>query len=156
MQFDRYEFIKDDKRLEYEFYSEGPRGLIKKKVSYSRLPGIKTKAYNLSFGDWDDSTHNVNDKITSNNNDRDKILRTVAFTVLNFIEDHPDAYIFMQGSTEVRTRLYQMNIRTFWKEINIWFIVRGYVDNQWQTIKQGINYSAFLLEPRKQLTFDKV
>lgn len=149
MHLDSYYFVKDPDTPQYEFYSEGPKGRIRKTVIYIRLPGLKTEAYNLSFGDWDNAVNKINDKIVTNNADRDKVLVTVAFTILAFIEDHPNAFIFVQGSTEVRTRLYQMNIRRFWKEINIRFIVRGFIDNQWQDLQPGINYSSFLLELRK-------
>ncbi|RXK82825.1 DUF6934 family protein [Filimonas effusa] len=149
MLLDSYAFVKDTRKSYYEFYSEGPRGRIKKAVVYIRLRGIKTEAYNLSFGDWDDAAQTINDKAVTNNADRDKILVTVAFTVLDFIETNPEAFVFLQGSTESRTRLYQMNIWRFWKEINVWFIVRGFISDRWENLQRGTNYSSFLLEVRK-------
>jgi len=43
----------------FEFYSEGPRGRIKKVVQYS-LTGTKN-VYNLGFGDFDEDTGEISD-----------------------------------------------------------------------------------------------
>lgn len=147
MKLDRYAFTKE-KGMFYVFYSEGPKGRIRKVIEYSRLPGIKSEAYNLSFGDWDEVRFKMNDKAVSNNADRDKVLATVGATVIDFIQSHPDAFVFAQGSTEARTRLYQMSINRLWNEINTKFVVRGFVNSKWEELKPGINYTAFLLELR--------
>ena len=76
----------DDNRIAYEFLSEGPRGTIKKVVLYQELEqGI----YNLAFGDWDEKAYKIIDHTKTNNNDRNKILATVAATVIDFMKHYP-------------------------------------------------------------------
>lgn len=64
--------------------------------------------------------------MNTNNEDRQKVLATVADTVVDFLNNHRQAAIFAKGSTASRTRLYQMNILAYWKEITealIWYKV---------------------------------
>lgn len=146
MQLETYIFVKDPGKHYYEFYSEGPKGYVKKVVEYTRLDGLKTESYNLSFGDWDENSQRVNDKTTTNNEDRDKVLATVAATVIDFMQKRPNAFLFAQGSTPGRTRLYQMSINKLREEILNHFVVRRFVNNKWQYFEPGMNYTAFLLE----------
>ena len=64
--------------------------------------------FNLGFGDQDESTGKINDLTISNNSDTDRILATVAATILEFTAHFPDAIVYVKGSTPARTRLYQM------------------------------------------------
>ncbi len=141
MQLETYPFIKSPENRNYEFYSEGPNGKIKKVVEYFRLPELDAEVFNLAFGDWDENNNCINDLSTSNNADRDKVLATV----VEFMEKHPNAIIIATGSTMSRTRLYQMGISKLWNEINELFEVQGYIDEVWQPFKQGVNYKSFLL-----------
>ena len=62
--------VSDDRR-KYEFYSEGPRGRIKKVVVYIQIgPGL----FNLGFGDWNEESRTPDDANRSNNGDRDQVL----------------------------------------------------------------------------------
>lgn len=97
------------------FLSEGPRGIIKKVVAYQK---IRDNIYNLAFGDWDEKAQKPNDKARSNNGDRNKVLATVASTVISFIQYYPSAIVFAEGSTPAKTRLYQIGINHHWLEIN--------------------------------------
>jgi hypothetical protein len=49
-------------RHTYEFYSEGPKGTIKKTVIYSQVVG---NLYNLGFGDWKEQIHGLDDSSRS-------------------------------------------------------------------------------------------
>ena len=40
----------------YEFFSEGPKGKIKKVVRYRLIEAYPNKVYNLGFGDKDETT----------------------------------------------------------------------------------------------------
>lgn len=126
----------------YEFYSEGPRGRIKKVVLYTE---IGKNLFNLGFGDWNEERQELDDSSRSNNNDRDKVLATVAFTTLDFIGKHPNANIFVEGSTSARTRLYQMGISYNFLEINDTFEIKGFVKEDWEVFQNGRNYEAFLI-----------
>ena len=142
---DRYAVISDDERLVYEFLSEGPNGIIKKVVFYQE---IDDSFFNIGFGDWDEINQTINDKIRSNNNDRDKVLRTVAYTAIDFIKHHPNATIFATGSTPARTRLYQIGIFANLPEISKLFEVEGFIEDEWQPIQKRRNYRAFMLKTK--------
>jgi hypothetical protein len=142
MNLDKYSIVARNDHMSYEFYSEGPKGLIKKVILYKKLDWDKN-IFSLGFGDWDEKTQNVDDKVTSNNSDRDKVLATVAATVLDFAKRNPGAIVYAEGATPSRTRLYQMGIRAHWSEINMQFDIRGYRQGEWETFHPGNNYEAF-------------
>lgn len=143
-----YHFVKRPESHYYEFFSEGPNGSIKKVVEYFRLQELEDEVFNLAFGDWNEERHRINDLSISNNADRDKVLATVAATVIDFMEDHPDAIIIAAGSTPARTRLYQMGIAKVFQEISRNFEIQGYINNSWRPFQKEVNYTAFLLKAR--------
>jgi hypothetical protein len=148
MKEEKYSFKKIHEESYYEFFSEGPKGKIKKIVRYKLIAEFPNNIYNLSFGDWNEQTGDADDSVTTNNADRQKVLATVAETMLDFVRHNPAVFIFAQGSTLSRTRLYQMGISAFWNEIDRFFIVIGYVNDQWQPFSKGINFKAFLIKPK--------
>lgn len=126
----------------YVFFSEGPRGKIAKAVIYSQTDG---NLFNLAFGDWNEELQDLDDFSRSNNGDRDKILSTVAFTVLDFIKVFPDARIYIEGSTPARTRLYQIGIAANLLEINENFKVYGLFNDNWELFRKDKPYNSFLI-----------
>jgi hypothetical protein len=142
---ERYSVVSDNDHLTYEFLSEGPKGTIKKVVFYQE---INDNLFNLAFGDWDETKQKIDDKIKSNNNDRNKVLATVALTAVDFIKYHPEALIFAEGSTPARTRLYQMGILANWRDINQSFDVEGFWNGKWESFEQHKNYQAFILKAK--------
>lgn len=80
MKYPRYPVIASDDYT-YDFFSEGPRGRIKKGIFYLQ---IEENFFNLAFGDWNKELQDLDDSSRSNNGDRDKILATVAYTALDF------------------------------------------------------------------------
>ena len=146
MQEDKYSFKKLPETFYYEFFSLGPKGEIKKVVRYRLVEEFPTPIFNLGFGDWNEHSGEMNDRITTNNNDRQKVLATVADTIFDFTKNHPGCLIFAQGSTESRTRLYQMGIAAFWEEVNSSFVVLGYYNEGWEAFEKGTNYEAFLIK----------
>jgi hypothetical protein len=143
MNLPKYQVSADDERFLYEFFSEGPKGRIKKTVIYSE---IEDGLFNLAFGDWNEDLNKLDDSIRSNNGDRDKILATVASTAIDFTDRFPQAEIFTEGSSPARTRLYQMGISNNLAEISEDFEIQGYIDHEWQPFRKGINYEAFLIQ----------
>jgi hypothetical protein len=134
--------IAEDYRL-YFFYSEGPKGIIKKAVIYSSLGN---GLYNLSFGDWNEKLNKIDDSIRTNNGDRGKVPATVAFTALDFTDKFLKASLFMEGSTPSRTRLYQIGIGNNLSEINKHFDIYGYRLQRWEPFTHARNYDAFLAD----------
>jgi hypothetical protein len=144
MNLERYKYFTNDYQA-YEFYSEGPKGRIKKAVVYSKIHNDPT-VYNLAFGDEDIVTGKISDSIVSNNQDRDIVLATVAATIIAFSERYGNHFIYATGSSESRTRLYQISISMLWNEIETDFIVFGFRENEWHEFQRNINYEAFLVK----------
>lgn len=148
MHLPKYAVLTDVKHETYEFQSYGPNGIIKKVVYYTEIePGI----FNLAFGDWDKTEQKIKDNTRSNNADRDKVLATVAYTTIDFIEHHPNAVLFAQGETPAKTRLYQMGIAANKKEISQLFNIMAFTAGNWEPFKEGKNYEAFALKAKENL-----
>jgi hypothetical protein len=146
MNLDRYNYFTNDYQA-YEFFSEGPKGRIRKLVIFTKIPDTEPPIYNLAFGDAHPVTRKLDDAVISNNEDRDIVLATVANTIATFCDHHGNHYIYAEGSTPSRTRLYQMGIAGLWDEISTDFEVYGLKENDWQQFKPyGMNYKAFLVK----------
>jgi hypothetical protein len=150
MNLEKYSITSDHHHLTYEFLSQGPNGTIKKVVQYQK---IGEDVYNLALGDWDEANQKINTNVRSNNDDRDKVLTTVASTVIDFIKYYPAATIFAQGITPGKTRLYQMGINSNWREISLLFDVQGFFkeknsNGNWEPFEQRKNYQAFALKAK--------
>ncbi len=87
----------------------------------------------------------INDLSISNNNDRDKILATIASAVLDFTAIFPDMMVYAKGSTPARTRLYQMGIAANYTEISSLLHVYGFLEGHWHKFEANINYDAFFV-----------
>ncbi|WP_341842455.1 DUF6934 family protein [Chitinophaga caseinilytica] len=142
MNLDSYPVISSDDLLTHTFVSEGPKGKIEKHISFQT---IGRNCFNLAFGDWVDERKSINDKNRSNNLDREKVLSTVANTVQAFMLRYPMSRIFVRGSTQARTRLYQMRLLSYLHEINKDFLLEGFHENEWETFQPNNNYSSFSL-----------
>jgi len=93
--------------------------------------------------------NDVDDMVNTNNQDRQRVLATVADTVIDFLKHHSEVSVFAKGSTKSRTRLYQMNITAFWNEIVYGsFIVNGYLNKEWLPFQKGINFEAFIIRKK--------
>ncbi|HEY6502812.1 MAG TPA: hypothetical protein VIZ28_02445 [Chitinophagaceae bacterium] len=144
MKLPKYPLKAEKSLMVFEFTSEGPRGQIKKLVKYSET-NLKD-LYNLAFGDKDDKTSEINDKIISNNGDSDMVLATVVATVYAFTDKYPDAWVFATGSTKARTRLYRIGITKYLLEIKRDFQVFGLKDEEWEPFGKDVIYEAFLVK----------
>lgn len=144
-----YDYFVSEDFFRYEFCSEGPNGKIKKIISFTRVNLNGNICFNLAFGDVDGE--GMNDLVTSNNQDAEKVLATVAQAVISFTNKYPDALIFAEGSTPSRTRRYQMGIDKFWKDIDLEFEVYGLFRNKgFEPFRSGINYIAFACKRKKK------
>jgi hypothetical protein len=146
MNLEQYLAVPNNDHTVYTFYSEGSNGRIEKVVSYHRIKDSQENLFNLSFGDWNNEINDVDYLAISNNNDLEKILATVASTVVEFLQLNPTALIYAEGATPSRTRLYQMKIASHWSEIGKLLHVYGWTDNQWKPFQKGVNYEAFMAE----------
>jgi hypothetical protein len=146
MLLNQYEYFAKNNFLTYQFTSEGIKGSIEKIVQYSKLtiPGVGT-VYNLGFGDLDEDG-NVSDIANSNNGDMEKVLSTVANTVYDFLEHHPNQLVFAHGSTPIRTKLYQRKLIQMLKTISTEFDLYGLAEEGWVGFIGNEEYKAFLIK----------
>ena len=97
MHLERYDFFRSPTYKEYEFYSEGHKGRIRKVVQFYFVPASRVPFYNLGFGDWNETDNKIDDKSITNNGDAEKVLATVASIVLDFTAFFDEAMVFAQG-----------------------------------------------------------
>ena len=135
---------KDEKG--YWFYSEGPRGRIRKVIEFQWMRGLGSSTFNLAFGDFNESTGQLDDRSVSNNHDRLKVLHTVAVAIIRFLEDHPRSIILIKANSLARARLYQMMISSVWTTIEQEHEVYGKHEPYWSPFVKGLNYSEFLIK----------
>jgi len=144
MNEESYSFTKEPGIFYYEFFSEGPNGKIKKVVQFQQISPFQD-IYNLGFGDFNEQLGEIDDLSVSNNHDTQKVLATIARTVVDFMKQHPKAIIMARGSTPSRTRLYQMGISQIWNEVDNIFEIKGFNKNKWQPYERGKNFEAFFI-----------
>ena len=96
MKLPKYQLKSDDELSSFQFVSEGPKGLIVKRIQFSLIN--EDEIYNLAFGDKDSVNDEINDLAISNNGDSEKILATVIAAVYAFFDKHPKAWIYAIGS----------------------------------------------------------
>lgn len=138
-----YPINSDDDYISYRFLSIGTMGTIKKDVTFK---SVGLNIYFLTFGDKNELTGKLDDRVISNNGDRDKVLATVAEITLDFLAHHQDATVIAVGNTPGRSRLYQMSINSKWQEIREVYCVEGYFNNDWEDFQPGKYYEAFSIK----------
>ena len=75
MKLPKYQLKSGQELSSYEFTSEGPKGLITKRIQFTLIN--RKGIYNLAFGDKDPISGEINDLVISNNGDSEKVLATV-------------------------------------------------------------------------------
>jgi hypothetical protein len=148
MHLDKYELRAGEQLQVFEFNSVGPKGKIPKIVQYS--PTNYKDLYNLGFGDKNQETGEIDDRVISNNNDSEKVLATVIATLYAFIEKHKNTMVYATGSTKSRTRLYRMGISKYLSLIEEDFEIYGELDSGWEKFKTNVDYIAFLVKLKEQ------
>lgn len=126
----------------YAFFSIGKNGVILKVVAFEH---IEEKRYNLGFGDYDFSTQTVNDKIVSDNGDSEKVLATVLGILNEFLLKYPDYEVFIVGSSESRTRLYQIAINVYYEEFMAHYQIFGERNGVIESFEKNKKYESFLI-----------
>ena len=147
MKLPKYQLKATDKLSSYEFVSEGPKGLIVKRIQFTLIN--KDDVFNLAFGDKDPVSGTIDDLAISNNGDSEKILATVIGAVYAFCDKNPDAWILATGSSASRTRLYQIGIAKYYQDITEEFEIYGLIEENWELFESGKNYLAFLAKRKK-------
>lgn len=144
MYIDKYQLKSEEEFTRFEFISEGPKGAIRKLIEFQQTTDPET--YNLAFGDKHPITGNIDDLAVSNNGDAEKVLATVVAAIYIFLDNHPMAYVYAQGSTQARTRLYRMGINRFYEDVERDFYLYGRIGEDFITFEAGIEYEGFLVQ----------
>lgn len=152
MKYEYYVDLKSDvENGTFEFMSEGHNGRILKRIEFAPTQWVAIN--NLAFGDVKENG-DLDDLTISNNGDRNKILATILKVVDTYTCAFPERWIYFQGSTEHRTRLYRMAITLNFEELSTMFEI--YVDTTGQKefvqFQKGLNVKAFLIK-RKFVKF---
>lgn len=147
MRIPRYHLYGGSSGTVYSFISKGPAGRIEKIIQYAptNIPGI----YNLSLCDRDPVSGELNDDVTTNNGDTEKVLATVAFSIYLFTDQYSRARIFARGSSASRTRLYRIIIHKHFSILSRDFQVFGLTNNKWEFFVPAFPYDAFLVIRKK-------
>ena len=145
--FDNTYSLEYDENITFAFDSVGPQGVIRKMVQYQRIES--TDYYNLAFGDRIGNTNDIDDLVVSNNGDLQKILSTVAQTVITFTQQFPSASIVATGSTSARTRLYRIGISKHLLAIEESFEIFGFKEDNWHKFEMNTHYEVFLIKLKK-------
>ncbi len=144
MNVDKYQLKSIKDLTTFEFLSEGPKGLIRKKIQFqtTSTPNL----YNLAFGDTNRESGEIDDLVVSNNSDSQKVLATVVSAVYAFFDKHPEAYVYATGSSDVRTRLYRIGITKFYEQMIIDFYLYGQVGDEFFEFEIDKEYKGFLVQ----------
>ncbi len=132
----------------FEFESEGSKDKITKLIEFSEK-NLKD-FFNLAFGDKNEETGKIDDKIVSNNNDTEKVLATVVSAVLAFTDKYPDTWVYATGSTNSRTRLYRMGINKYFDEVQNEFHIYGELGDEWLPYEKDKVFDGYVVKRKKQ------
>lgn len=132
----------------FEFTSTGPRGAIRKHVSFTQMedPAVVS----LAFGDIVGEGLPASDRAVSDNGDRNKVLATVAEIVSMYTKAFPGRWVVFRGSTEARTRLYRIAIDLNFQDLSNRFDVFGlHPTGDAEPFTKNRRYFAFLIRRKK-------
>ncbi len=139
---EKYTYFTNFNGLDYEFESIGPKGIIIKVARFSKMKAVNT--YNFGFGDLNEATGEIDDSISSNNADQEKIIGTLGNIIVDFLGQNISSQIYIEGTDVRRTRFYQIYLNRYFDELNKNFIIFGFKNNSWSSFEKGVNYEAFL------------
>jgi len=126
----------------FTFTSVGKRS-IEKVVDF--IPTGSPNVMNLSFGDRlpDGSIDYVT---VSDNGDIRRVLATVVSIINNFTSSRPEVWIYFEGSTVERTRLYNRTLKIYYPIFSKLFEI-------WGVIKMGDDLDSIPFHPRAAIAY---
>ncbi|MEA5459243.1 hypothetical protein VB796_09355 [Arcicella sp. LKC2W] len=140
-----YDLTTLDNAQTFNFESIG-KEKIKKKILYQSTSG--ENFYNLALVDiLEDGSYD--DTVESNNGDMEKVLATVVKSFIYFFEQNPEAIVLFKGSTESRTRLYQIVINKELDNIISRFTILGINGMKFEPFRKNKSYDGFAIALKK-------
>ncbi|MDR6804310.1 hypothetical protein J2Y45_001579 [Dyadobacter sp. BE34] len=136
----------------YDYFSDGfckifyfagsGNGRIDKIVIFTQMQ--EPDAYSITLGNLRlDGSIDVHG--TAGDGDAAEILSTVAKVIAFFLVDHPQAAIFIEGTTAARVRLYQMAIVRELDDLGKYFDIHGFDGSDMEIFQPGRNYLSFTI-----------
>ena len=136
-----YDFQIGAEARTFFFISKGPR-TIAKQVIYAEttLPEF----FNLALADVEEDG-SQNFYSVRNNGDLERIMATVAQTLLVFFRTYPSAKVAFTGSTPARTRLYQIILAREIQAVATDFVLSGVKNNNLEDFRPNRDYDGFVI-----------
>lgn len=113
--------------LQHIFESINDEKIIKKIVAFVQVEE-NPDLFQLVFGDLT-SDGQIDVFSVSNNNDMKLVLTTVIGTLLTFFDKNPSKTVIFTGSTTARTRLYRAVISKHLKQSELFYDIKGILEN---------------------------
>jgi len=150
MNYEVYSGIKaNDDFSVFKFISTGPKGKIQKSVAF--MPTENPSIFDLGLADLIGEKAIPDDQVVSDNGDRNKVLATVAQITIMYTMAYPQRWVYFEGSTAARTRLYRIAIHLNLDELSSHFDIFGVLeDGQSERFEPGQHYQGFLVRRKKQ------
>ena len=135
-------------RVEYrfEFKSVSAEKVVDKVVLLSA--SNDNQIYNLALFDILPDG-NLSDLSETNNKDLKTVLATVIIIIVNFLGNHPDTFVFFQGSDARRQRLYRAVINKEYNQIETNFVVRGGIGQTVEIFRPNRPYEYFIINKKQ-------
>jgi len=76
----------------------------------------------------------------------EKELNTVVSVIYDFTELFPDVWVYAEGSTPSRTRLYQMKIVKYFDIVMRDFHLLCLLNGEWEEFRPKVNYEGFAIK----------
>ena len=136
-----YNFQVGAEARNFSFSSAGPRP-VEKRIIYAEttLPDF----FNLALADLEEDG-SLNFYSVRNNGDLERIMATIAQTLLVFFQHYPTAKVAFTGSTTARTRLYQIILARESHAVAVDFVLSGVKDGLLETLRPNRDYDGFVI-----------
>lgn len=133
-----------DDRLIFQFNSVSVEKRIKKVVLYQKYSDFPL-IFEMMMGDMLDDDETIDFLVESNNGDRDEVLFTVFQTIAMVLDEYSGSKVLFYGSTQTRTRLYQILIAKYFEQANDVYVIKGIRNKTEENFVKNTNYDAFLI-----------
>jgi hypothetical protein len=152
-----YPFLSEDYlpstgELFFTFLSQGEQ-VIPKLIAYTPIERGGRKYFNLGFGDLivDETSgeYRIDDKVESNNGDVKLVFYTVVSTLSDFFEIHPNATVYIAGSTSQRLEVYKGLIHRHWKHIAPFYEINGSIGSKIEAFEPDVDFEYLLISRKK-------
>ena len=142
MNYEVYPVRHDSSFTQFRFQSKGRHGIVEKAINFSPITGL---IYNLALLDFDPITQDYSDKTVTDNGDMPEILATVMAVMMEFLDQYPERMIYFTGSSDTRTRLYQIAITKVLNVNESKVTVLGYLHEEWVAFEPNKAFESFLI-----------